>query len=117
MKAELKDLVSLDFDPKTYSPEYPENFGFWLRAMIGLENEEGAESFDIHICTPDWIKANYDDHEILFGRHMLLVFEYDYEGIRKRISDYCHECTGENWPEIAERLSRIGYWEFEDYQS
>jgi hypothetical protein len=28
-----------------------------------------------------------------------------------------HEVQADTWAEIGERLSRLGYWEFEDYRT
>jgi hypothetical protein len=56
MRAVLKDLYSTDLaDAKTYTPEEEDNFGFLLRAEIGAPDAEGAESFDITVCTPKWL--------------------------------------------------------------
>jgi len=115
MRAKLKELYSLDFDLDSYWPEQPDNFGFWVRAMVGPENEEGSESFDIQICTPEWLKSKHSEDEILFGRHMLIVFDYDLDRIKQKISKYCDGCSGEKWQEVGGKVSRIGYWEFEDY--
>ncbi|MCU8085410.1 immunity 8 family protein [Shewanella sp. SM23] len=115
MRAQLKEFYSLDFDLNSYWPDESDNFGFWVRAMIGPEGEEGAESFDMQICTPEWLKSKHSDNEVVFGSHMLIVFEYDLDRIKNKVSSYCNSCSGKTWQEIAEKLSRIGYWEFEDY--
>jgi len=117
MNAKLKQLYSLDFDLTTYFPPDSYNFGFWLRAMIGPTNQDGEESFDIFICTPEWLKTNHALSDVVWGRHFLIVFEYNLENIKQAISRYCVRCTGSSWQEVAIKLSRMGYWEFEDYQS
>jgi hypothetical protein len=116
MQAKLKELFSLDFDLATFWPEKPDNFGFWLRAMIGPEDHAGADSFDIHVCTPEWLKSNYSVSDTVWGRHFLIVFEYDRARIEAAIVRYCERCFGNDWQEIAQKISRIGYWEFEDYR-
>lgn len=115
MRAKLKRLHSPDMDLETFWPEDPNNFGFLLQAMIGPEDQEGEESFDMQVCTPEWLKAKYSDSDILFGYYHLIVFEYDMQRIERKIARYCEHCVGENWQEIANKLSRIGRWEFEDY--
>jgi len=115
MRAKLKEFYSLDFDLNSYWPDQLDNFGFWVRAMVGPEDGEGSESFDIQVCTPEWLKSRYSDDEVLSGRHMLIVFEYDLDKIKNKVSSYCDSCSGKTWQEIAGKLSRIGYWEFEDY--
>jgi len=49
-------------------------------------------------------------------RHTLLVRKYDLDEITKTITDYIDQCEGSNWMEIAQKLSRVFAWEFEDYQ-
>jgi hypothetical protein len=116
MRGELKRLHSPDiYDLKNYRPEEPDNFGFLLQAMIGPANQEGEESFDMVVCTPEWLKRNHTA-EIVLGRHHLIVFEYDYEGLAGYIAAYAKKCTGESWQEIAQLLCRLGKWEFEDYR-
>lgn len=117
MKAKLKEIYSLEVDVplQEFFPEDPNDFGLSVRLMIGLENSTGAESFDILVCTPDWIKHQYEEERSVWGRHMLIVLEYDFDLIKTKIDRYIKSCTGDNWVAIAQQLSRIGAWEFEDY--
>ena len=117
MYAELKWIHSPDIDDfSSYYPENPDSFAFLLQAMIGIKGEDGEDTFDIEVCTPEWLKSNYSKDEVLIVRHMMIVFEYDFERIKQRIKKYCDGTSGKTWEEIAEKLSRIGHWEFEDYE-
>jgi len=49
-------------------------------------------------------------------RHTILVRKYDLDEIKKTITDYIDQCEGEDWMEIALKLSSVFAWEFEDYQ-
>lgn len=116
MKAEVKNLYSLDiYDLSTYYPEDPESFSLALRAIVGPKDQPGEESFDIQVCTPNWLLQHCGREEIIIGRHFLIVFEYNYERIKRTIVEFCERCTGDTWQEVAEKVSRLGYWEFEDY--
>lgn len=119
MKAVLKSIFSLeiDCDIAEYGPQDSNVFGISLRLMIGPEVEAGSESFDIFVCTPDWLSRNMNEMEALWGRHMLIVKRYDYQLFRQTIEGYISDCQGNNWLEIAQKLSRIGAWEFEDYRA
>ena len=116
MRAELKSLECSDLDLETYYPEDPKKFGFCVQAMIGIEGSEGADSFAIEICTPKWLMENDSETDVVFGRHKLIVFDYDINKIRSTIARYCEYTFGDEWLEMAEKLARIGYWEFEDYR-
>jgi hypothetical protein len=116
MKAELKELVCLDFDLNSYWPDDEDNFGFILRAMIGPDNGESAEAFDIQVCTFEWLKENYKLEKVFFAYQMVIVTEYDIEDIKTKIEDFCKSCVGDDWQAIAYKLNLIGGWEFENYQ-
>lgn len=116
MKAKLNNLHSVDFDLSSYWPDDPAKFGFWLRAIVGPADKPGEESFDIFVCTPEWIKERCSSQKAIWGRHMLIVMEYDVDAIRSRISTKVESYFADDWPRLAEQLSRIGAWEFEDYK-
>jgi hypothetical protein len=117
MTAELKRLHSPDvYDLRNFVPEIIDNFGFLLQAMIGPKGVDGEESFDIQVCTPKWLSDRQDPSDVVIGRHYLIVFGYDYDRLVNVIANFCEECSGKTWQEIAMRLDRLGKWEFEDYQ-
>lgn len=116
MKAKLKGLHSPDvFDLKNYKPHNKENFSFLLQIMVGPENEEGEESFDVEVCTLKWLEMNYGEKEVIIGYHYIIVREYNYEKIETAINNFLKDCTGGNWEEIALKVSRLGIWEFDNY--
>jgi len=116
MNAELKRLHSPDvYNLEDYRPENPEKFSFLLQAMVGPEGKDGEESFDIEVCTPRWLEETYGVEDVVIGRHHLIIREYNYERLIQAIKDFLKQCTGENWNEVAEKVSRLGMWEFEDY--
>lgn len=116
MNAELKRLHSPDiYDLESFKPENPEVFGFLLQAMIGPEGKDGEESFDIEVCTPRWLEETYGIDAAIIGRHHLIVREYNYEKIVSTIKSFLRHCSGDSWSEVAEKVSRLGRWEFEDY--
>jgi len=114
MIAELRNLFSLDVDLLSFFPEREDCFVLQLRAMIGPKGQSSEESFDIQVCTPRWMLENCQ--EPMWGRHLLVVPGYDMQLIRSMLNHYCESCTGATWHEVANKISRIGKWEFEDYQ-
>ena len=87
-----------------------------LREAATGKGREGEESFDVFVCTPQWLKQNRSQTDLTVGRHYLIVFEYDYERLRSFLDGYCSQCSGETWQEVAQLLGRLGKWEFEDYK-
>jgi hypothetical protein len=116
MHAELRRLHSPDIDDlEEYKPADSDCFGFLLQVMIGPAGGEGEESFDVLVCTPEWLKRT-STKEFILGRHHLIVFRYDYKSLVSYIAPYAEECSGKTWQEVAQQLSRFGKWEFEDYR-
>jgi hypothetical protein len=117
MQAILKSLYSTDIaDIETYLPDKEDNFGFTLRAIVGPVDVEGAESFDIVVCTPKWLMEKHVASDVLLGLHKLIVFKYDYLRLRQFIEKYLMRCSGNTWKEVADKVSLLGQWEFEGYQ-
>lgn len=117
MRAELKRLHSPDvLNLSTYVPEVADEFGFLVQLMAGPEGSDGEESFDVFVCTPEWLKHNKSRTSMILGRHYLIVFEYNFERLRTFLAGYCRECSGATWQDVAQQLGRLGKWEFEDYK-
>ncbi|MCE0556155.1 MULTISPECIES: immunity 8 family protein [Motilimonas] len=117
MKAILKSIHSPDVDFDKFWPDEADDFGFLLQAMIGPEEDDSFQSFDMQICTPKWLISNYSSEGLVFGRHMIIVFDYDVDLIISKIEEYCGKCVGREWAELEEKIGRIGKSEFEDYIS
>jgi hypothetical protein len=83
--------------------------------MVGPSGSVGEESFGITVCTPEWFEQNMKD-SVTSGRHYLFVKEYDYQELKSFLIKYCSTSMGNSWAEVAEKVARIGYWEFEDYK-
>jgi immunity protein 8 of polymorphic toxin system len=113
IRAALRFLHSPDADPlRDFLPVGP--FVILVQAIIGPADEPGEESFDIMVCTPEWFGSNMKDN-VAIGRHHLFVKEFSYTRLEKFVRDYCTQCDGNSWRDVAEKLSRLGHWEFEDY--
>lgn len=105
---------SPDFSLENYQPEEENSFNLLVNLKIGPEDEEGINYFHLNVCTPEWLCKNHWLPELM--RHTLLVRKYDLDEITKTITDYIDQCKGEDWEEIAQKLSRVFAWEYEDYQ-
>ena len=118
MNIELKQLRSLELEDSliNYWPEDPLNFGSWVRAMIGPSDQVGAEFFDILVCTPSWLQGELATNKILSGRGTIILSEYDYDEIVHYLEKQISLCHDNDWSKAALKLSRISFWEYEDYQ-
>jgi hypothetical protein len=118
MKAKIKSFHCADIvDLYKFVPNNPECFCFLLELIIGPENSEGGEIFDIQICTPQWFLLSLKQDDIIFGRYFLVVLEYNFNRIFNKIKHSVESCSGNNWNEITRKLRYLYHWEFEDYLS
>lgn len=116
MRAKITNIYSPDiYNLSRYHPDDPEKFSFLLQVFVCPIDGEGEESFSIEVCTPKWLIDNFSKNDVVVGRHLLIVFEYNYERIVNKIRSHVDRCSGDNWRELAEKIGRIGKWEFEDY--
>ena len=116
MRAKLLRLYSPDADPiEQYLPDG--SFGLLVTAFVGPEDGPGEESFDFMLCTPDWFERKMMTRPHVSGRHTVFVRRFDYVALEHYVRDYCSKCEGSSWREVAEKVARLGAWEFEDYDA
>ncbi|ANN80479.1 hypothetical protein BAU07_13345 [Bordetella flabilis] len=116
MFAEIKRISSPDIDLLSFEPEDDRCFGFLLELEIGTADAEGADIFQLMVCTPQWIEQQYAGEGSIWGRGMLIVFGYDISEIQSIVRSHIGRCTAPTWEELAVKLNRITKWEFEDYR-
>jgi hypothetical protein len=116
MKATVRSMFSPDADLATFSPADPGDVSVLVQVIVGPQGGPGEESLDVFVCTPRWVARRVHEVGPVIGRHHLIVERWDYSAIRTFLRDVIESEEAPSWPELGERLSRIGKWEFEDYQ-
>ena len=117
MKAEVRRFHSPDIaDLDAYTPPNPTNFAFQLQVMAGPKGAAGEESFDLEVCTPEWLAERLRTDKVVIGRHHLMVTDYDWPPISAFIRTWVGNCEGDTWEQVALKIGRLGHWEFEDYR-
>ena len=84
--------------------------------MVGPVDGKGEESFGVTVCSPSWFAAEMGKEEIRSGHHTIFMREYNYEILRAFIERAIHRIEAPTWKELAEKLSWLGHWEFDDYK-
>ena len=116
MRPVLKNIMTIGGDDASkFTPGDSKYFSLWLRLQVGPSDGEGSESFDVLVCSPGWLACQCERDGFVIGRHHFVVNQYRFDFIRDKLIKYIGHCSGENWPEIAGKVARIGHWEFEDY--
>jgi len=117
MKAAIRRLHSPDvFDLATWRPP-EQDFGILVQMLVGPADRPGEESFDVTVCTAGWLAGLARADRVVDARHHLVVDQYDFDELEKYLQDRVSACDGSSWDAVAEELSRLGRWEFEDYRT
>ena len=67
------------------------------------------------MCTPDALAELVARDGIVPGRHFLFVKSINCDRVEAFIHDRLRHISGRTWSDVAEKIGRLGYWEFEDY--
>lgn len=116
----LASLRSVDLLPEPSSlPADAEAFCFLARLYAGPADGPGEESFDITVCSPEWLAARCREGGFLDARHHLVVDveRFDQHALRLWLEKRVQAVSGDTWTQVGEKLGRLGFWEFEDYRS
>jgi hypothetical protein len=98
---------------ESFTPVDIYSYGFYLTATIGPSQSEAGELFQILICSPKWREYQNLNGNNISERH------FEFEGIFNRLtiqtelSKFIESCSGENWQEVVNLISRKAEWEFE----
>ncbi len=117
IKPILNELYSPDVeDLQRFVPDDPKNVGILIQLLVGSSDRGGAESFDVLVCTPDWIRQEVEFRGgILDGRHHVIVDRWDWPTISSYLRMRVEEVGAADWQGVAMKLGRLGRWEFQDY--
>lgn len=126
--AEIKNYYLVDNHFQEFYPDDETNFWCQADMEIGLVGSEGADRFNLQVCTPIWLHKNilcptpqHESHEqvvnSIFGRHFLFVDRFDEVEIKASIERIVEQAKGKDWNEVSLYLGRYFQWEFEDIQA
>lgn len=118
MRAKIKSIEiteSPDLNPNGYVPDDCENFSCTFGFTIGPSDSANGDLFYLTVCSPKWLARACEKDGFLWGRHHLIVSEYNPKAIIRIITPFVENCSGESWKDVALKLSRLARWEFEDY--
>ncbi len=88
----------------------------WITVLAGPAGGPGEDSFQLRVRTPGSLTKELDQCGPLHGRHTVVVATWDPRQIRSFVNRLFKETEGRDWNEVGEKLSRLGHWEFEDYE-
>jgi hypothetical protein len=80
----------------------------------GPSDGPGSETFHIEVVTVTGVAARVARDRIVTGRHLLIVEDINQREIERFIEDRLRRISGETWHDVALKIGRLGYSEFED---
>ena len=114
MKAQLRYIEPNDtLDWETFaareSADPWDDWG-WFTAGIGPDGEEGADLFQVLVCTPMAMHKAIDGNEVFRG---LVIDSFDPQSIRNTIREFVAAIRGADWPDFVRQLQSALRWEYE----
>lgn len=109
MKPVIVNFDCADHDPiDSWQPSDPSVVDFWMNFTIGTDPSAG-DNFQVHIVTKAALSGEAT------GKHTIVLDRYDWDSVLSEVECLLEQCSGSNWSEISEKLSKHMYWEFENY--
>jgi hypothetical protein len=103
-----------------WAPPDPDDFGLLVTVGIGQRGGEGADNFDVLVCSPRWLAGTTTGEGGYQGgiwlRHYLVMPRWDHAVFRGIVEKLCNSVGGGTWEQVAEKLARYMQWEFEDFR-
>lgn len=94
-------------------------FAFGVRLLVGPTDGPGEESFELTVCSPEWLAELSRTQGLVDGRHKVVVNleQFDQRRLLQWLEQRVSAVDAASWHEVAQNLARLGYWEFEDYRT
>ena len=70
-----------------------------LELDIGTVGDPGADIFHVILATPAALRVHRRRGVRPAPRHCLVVMDYEWPAIRRRLDEVVASCAGEDWPE------------------
>jgi len=112
VNAELRRLHSPDLDDGEV-PADPSRVCIAMQALIGPRGARGEESFAFTVVTEESLAQLGRPR---WGRGLLIVDSFSWEGIKVAVEKLLRHCSGGTWSEVANSINRFLQWEFDEYQ-
>ena len=114
MRAEVRHVRFPDLE--TGQPFDPVNTVQLAEVYVGLVGEPGEEQYQVTACTPAALVDLLATQSFLLGRHWLFVAEFWPATVEAALRKLIGNIEAPSRVELAQKVSRIGLWEFEDYR-
>jgi hypothetical protein len=101
--------------PERYSVPDPSNFAVVCFIRVGVSVSEATQDHRLIVCSPSWLVTRQPAGAILRGQGLLIMQRYDGEALHKSLCRFAEHCVANSVAKVFDKLSRLGFSEFEDY--
>jgi Immunity protein 8 len=115
MRADVRRVRLPDIEPG--QPFDSENTLQLAEVYVGTVGELGEEQFRVTVCTPSALTELLATQPFLVGLHWLFVAEFSAPAVETALRQLIGNVHASTAAELAEKVGRIGLWEFEDYRA
>jgi hypothetical protein len=93
-------------------------FVFGAQLVVDPLDAPGQESFNLTVCSPEWLAERCLSGEPINGLHHVIVGwdTYDERVLRSWLEARVQAVEAATWDGIAGQLRFLGAWEFESYR-
>ena len=116
MRARVTVWTNTGDELESVKPDELTNVGESIHVYAGPVDGRGEDVFELLVCTPGWLASEVSRTGPMVGRHLLIVEKWDAVRVREKVVELFTQERGDDWAELALRLSRLGFWGFEDNQ-
>jgi len=110
VNGEIKRILTADGEVLE-NQHFSAPFHVAVRLEIGIRGLEGADLFDMWICSLSWL----DQQPMpLSGQFLIVVKQFDANSICDFLRHKVASTSGATTIEVFEKLSRFAYWEYAD---
>ena len=94
-------------------PDNADECAVFCEAQIGIKSEEGATIFYFTAVTPKflWAQQGYK-----WGKGSLIVETFSWKAVEAALDNLLSECSGRDWLEVTDKLTKTLNWEYENYK-
>ena len=108
--AEIKRILTADGEVLE-NQQFSSPFYVNVRLEIGIRGLEGADPFDISVCSLSWL----DQQPMpLSGQFLIVVKQFDANSLCDFLRHKVANTSSATTIEVFEKLSRFAHWEYAD---
>ena len=114
IEPEVKAAFCTDIDDiENWLPSGDEAINYWLQVDIGVEDEVGADYFQLRVASTDALIGTAPT--ICRATMLGDKADYSFDKVSESLDTVVRSCGRETWEETAIVLSRHFLWQYEDY--